>query len=499
MPWASEPTAWSARRQAWGGKADGADLSARAANGRDGRSEPARRAPLNRSQPSTSSTEVAAAAAAAGRQRQPLQKGRPLAVTTTFGRSPTDWLPPSMHPSRLRNTQATSPATVSVDSTAPQADDPDFEQPPSTSPASDDPDAYDINLHLTPRQRKLVGVAAPGKASKVRPLPPSSGRPRLIARHRSVDETPAEASTSAGEAAMSEKARPVTSHSQLRLRGRHRSVDQMDDQATTEFVRPATAMDATVTLLKYETPKHNMVTALPLNAASKQQPTTDAEILRTILPSHTFEEDGLAWTQAVSSEPATPLDAVHLREELGARLLSQSRAAPRETARSCCHRPLREKLHAQCFDEIVRQVALECIERGVLLLRVRDELRMTALQLRGRYESAVASGLQQKQTDQQGKYMKLQRGIRALQRTERQLHEECAATTKREQLQMAELKAKHMKEETRLEQVNAEVRQEMEISIVTQQDGPAISLEQCVENAHEAAYVQKYRRTRGRR
>ena len=43
-----------------------------------------------------------------------------------------------------------------------------------------------------------------------------------------------------------------------------------------------------------------------------------------------------------------------------------------------------------------------------------------------------------------------------------------------------------------------EVRQEMENSIVTQQDGPTITLEQCIENAHEAAYVHKYRRTRRR-
>lgn len=39
--------------------------------------------------------------------------------------------------------------------------------------------------------------------------------------------------------------------------------------------------------------------------------------------------------------------------------------------------PIREELYAQCFDELIRQVTINCAERGLLLLRVRDELRMT--------------------------------------------------------------------------------------------------------------------------
>jgi hypothetical protein len=39
--------------------------------------------------------------------------------------------------------------------------------------------------------------------------------------------------------------------------------------------------------------------------------------------------------------------------------------------------PVREELYAQCFDELIRQVTINCAERGLLLLRVRDETRMT--------------------------------------------------------------------------------------------------------------------------
>ena len=39
--------------------------------------------------------------------------------------------------------------------------------------------------------------------------------------------------------------------------------------------------------------------------------------------------------------------------------------------------PGREELFSQCFDEIIRQVTLNLPERGLLLLRVRDEIMMT--------------------------------------------------------------------------------------------------------------------------
>ena len=39
--------------------------------------------------------------------------------------------------------------------------------------------------------------------------------------------------------------------------------------------------------------------------------------------------------------------------------------------------PVREELFSQCFVEIIRQVTLNQPERGLLLLRVRDEIMMT--------------------------------------------------------------------------------------------------------------------------
>ena len=92
------------------------------------------------------------------------------------------------------------------------------------------------------------------------------------------------------------------------------------------------------------------------------------------------------WVQYVSSTPATRLDVVNLQESLDRKL--QQRQA-RETG--IC--PVREELYAQCFDEVIRQVTINCAERGLLLLRVRDEVRMTIAAYQTLYESSIAFGM----------------------------------------------------------------------------------------------------------
>ncbi len=44
-------------------------------------------------------------------------------------------------------------------------------------------------------------------------------------------------------------------------------------------------------------------------------------------------------------------------------------------------------------DELIRQVTINCAERGLLLLQVRDEIRMTIAAYQTLYESSVAFGM----------------------------------------------------------------------------------------------------------
>lgn len=113
-------------------------------------------------------------------------------------------------------------------------------------------------------------------------------------------------------------------------------------------------------------------------------PTED--ILNSILPPRESTEDGQLWVQYVSSDPATPADVVKLQEELDRRLVQRQ---ARETG--IC--PIREELYAQAFDELIRQVTIICTERGLLLLRVRDEIRMTIQAYQTLYESSIAFGM----------------------------------------------------------------------------------------------------------
>ncbi|CAD8100497.1 unnamed protein product [Paramecium primaurelia] len=74
--------------------------------------------------------------------------------------------------------------------------------------------------------------------------------------------------------------------------------------------------------------------------------------------------------QYVSHVAATREDVGNLQKLLDGRLLARQ-------AKEISICPIREELLSQCFDEIIRQVIIDCPERGLLLMRVRDELKIT--------------------------------------------------------------------------------------------------------------------------
>ena len=147
-------------------------------------------------------------------------------------------------------------------------------------------------------------------------------------------------------------------------------------------------------LLQYEGP-------LPINEAGVLSPksktkgkassssgnTQTDEILNSILPPRTFQTpDGGNFMQYVVKQPATRLDVIHLQEELDKKLLERQ-------AREMGICPVREDLYSQGFDELIRQVTLNGAERGLLLLRVRDEIRMTIDAYKTLYDSSVTFGV----------------------------------------------------------------------------------------------------------
>eukprot|EP01135_Chromosphaera_perkinsii_P000748 Nk52_evm36s151 gene=Nk52_evmTU36s151 len=198
---------------------------------------------------------------------------------------------------------------------------------------------------------------------------------------------------------------------------------------------------------------------LPPVANEKAQQTED--ILNSILPPREWTEEGQLWVQSVSSTPATRMDVINLQEQLDLRL--QQRQA-RETG--IC--PVRRELYSQCFDELIRQVTINCAERGLLLLRVRDEIRMTIAAYQTLYESSVAFGMRKALQAEQGKsdmekqIHELESGNKDFERQVVELKAKCESIEKREAERRALEEKKHAEEISFLKRTNQQLKTQLE-------------------------------------
>ncbi len=193
----------------------------------------------------------------------------------------------------------------------------------------------------------------------------------------------------------------------------------------------------------------------------ERQSTQTEDILNSILPPREWTEDGQLWVQYVSSTPATRLDVINLQEQLDRKL--QQRQA-RETG--IC--PVREELYAQCFDELIRQITINCAERGLLLLRVRDEIRMTIASYQTLYESSIAFGMRKalmaeyKKTELEGKVKQLEAEREDLTKQVADLTQRCEDIATKEVERRAADEAKHSEDVEKLKGVNLQLKTNLE-------------------------------------
>lgn len=64
--------------------------------------------------------------------------------------------------------------------------------------------------------------------------------------------------------------------------------------------------------------------------------------------------------------------------------------------------PVREEIYGQCLDEIIRHVTLDGPERGLLLMRTRDEIKMTIDSYKALFTSSITFGIKKHLTAEQG-------------------------------------------------------------------------------------------------
>eukprot|EP00667_Euglena_gracilis_P020322 EG_transcript_21970 len=157
--------------------------------------------------------------------------------------------------------------------------------------------------------------------------------------------------------------------------------------------------------------------------AAKWQAVPAEEVLQQLFPPRQWSEDGTDWLQCVSSSPATRMDIITLQEQLDLRC-QQRHALPQ----GIC--PVREDLYEQAFDELIREVTVGCAEQGLLLARMRDEIRTTIEAYKVMYDTACQLSMRQ--------VLQLE-AKRSLAQQLRQLEEEKAVSER----MLAELRAKH--------------------------------------------------------
>ena len=110
------------------------------------------------------------------------------------------------------------------------------------------------------------------------------------------------------------------------------------------------------------------------------------DALNKILPPKKIIMNGQLWVQYVSCTPVTKMEVITLKEGLEKRMKTLN---AKETG--IC--PIREELYDECFDELIRQVTINCLERGILMMLVKQQSAMTMKAYKDLYQSSIAYGI----------------------------------------------------------------------------------------------------------
>ncbi|EGR28483.1 light intermediate chain 1, putative [Ichthyophthirius multifiliis] len=208
--------------------------------------------------------------------------------------------------------------------------------------------------------------------------------------------------------------------------------------------------------------KRNQLDKQKGKAASSITNAQTEDILNSILPprEYTMDKQQL-WIQSVSATPATRVDVLELQSSLDKKL--QQRQA-RETG--IC--PIREELYAQCFDELIRQITINCAERGLLLVRVRDEIKHTIQAYQTLYESSIAYGMrkalqaEQRKQEMETKKKQLEIACNELQKEVEQYERKIDEIEINDQEQRENEQKQHQEQVELIKKTNQRFKEELE-------------------------------------
>ena len=129
---------------------------------------------------------------------------------------------------------------------------------------------------------------------------------------------------------------------------------------------------------------------IPMPKFEPAEPDPEKESLKNfldaILPPKKIHENGLIFYHFVSCDSAIVNDIIKLHKNL----LNQMKIREAKESGVC---PIREELYNECFEEIIRQVTVNCLQRGDLLNRIKLEMNYEINYYRQLYESLIAFSL----------------------------------------------------------------------------------------------------------
>jgi dynein light intermediate chain len=171
---------------------------------------------------------------------------------------------------------------------------------------------------------------------------------------------------------------------------------------------PPELMNSSSSLIKYETPflvsstVSNKKLLAELDQKNEEGETFLKKIINTfsidstdyslkdtlnkILPPKKVKIGDQMWVQYVSCNPVTRAEVVNLSDNL-------KRHLELDGARENGVCPIRENLYDECFHELIRQITINCLERGILLMRIKNETAMTINTYKILYESCISYGM----------------------------------------------------------------------------------------------------------
>ena len=159
---------------------------------------------------------------------------------------------------------------------------------------------------------------------------------------------------------------------------------------------------------------------IPMPKFEPAEPDPDKESLKnfldSILPPKKVHEGGLIFYHFVSCDSAIVNDILKLNKNLQ----NQMKIRGAKESGIC---PIREELYNECFEEIIRQVTINCLQRGDLLNRIKLEMNYEINYYRNLYESLIACSLR-KYLQERKKVIKLENKQKTLEKEIAQLENE---------------------------------------------------------------------------